>query len=84
MIRQGCGECPSFRRLVGQPNNWFFGGSQLHWSAKGDRWNNVACPFFVAGCELNRHRNDAAIVRAEGQSIADPDRSSNGGNANLG
>jgi hypothetical protein len=83
LICQGYGECASFRWLIGQTNNLLFGWSQLHRSSKGDRWNDVACPFFEPGCELNHHRNEAAIVRTQGKSIAGPYRSSNGGDMDL-
>ena len=83
-ICQSCGECASLRRLIGQTNNLLFGGSQLYRRSKGDRWNDVACSLFETGCELDRHRNEAAIVRAEGESIAGPYRSSNGGDGDLG
>ena len=80
----GRGECASLRRLIGQTNNLLFGGSQLHWRTKGDGWNDLASPLFETGCKLNRHRNDATIVRAEGKSITAPYRSRNGGDGKLG
>ncbi len=84
LICQGYGECASLRWLIGQTNNLLFGGSQLHRRSKGDRWNDAACPLFESGCKLERHRNDAAIVRAEGKLIALPYRSRNGGDVDLG
>ena len=81
---QGNGECASLCRLIGQTDDVFFGGSHVHRRTKRDGWNDLAGTLFETGGKLDRHRNDAAIVRAEGKLITASYRSRDGGDGNLG